>query len=66
MFLMKHLVIDADFEVFEQIPKGDYLLQTAANSALGRLVIELAKQKGVKTINVVRKSEAKEELYELG
>ena len=58
--------MDADIGDFEQIPKGDYLLQTAATSALGHLVIQLGKKLGVKTINVVRESESKEELYDLG
>lgn len=41
-----------------QIPKGEYLLQTAAASVLGRYVITLAKHYfGIKTINVVRRKE---------
>jgi NADPH:quinone reductase-like Zn-dependent oxidoreductase len=48
------------------VPRGSYLLQTAAGSVLGRIVIALAKRRGVKTINVVRRSEQKEELCALG
>ena len=40
--------------------------QTAAGSVLGRMVIALAKQRGVKTINVVRRSGQKQELLDLG
>ena len=48
------------------VPKGQWLLQTAAGSVLGRLLIALAKRKGVKTINVVRRSAQREELLKLG
>jgi NADPH:quinone reductase-like Zn-dependent oxidoreductase len=49
-----------------KVPKGEYLLQTAAGSVLGRQVIQLAKHWGIKTINVVRRAEQKEELKALG
>nr|PNR32063.1 hypothetical protein PHYPA_026188 [Physcomitrium patens] len=49
-----------------QVPKGEYVLQTAAGSVLGRQVIQLAKHWGIKTINVVRRAEQKEELLGLG
>lgn len=49
-----------------QVPKGEYVLQTAAGSVLGRQVIQLAKHWGVKTINVVRRAEQKQELLALG
>ncbi|KAL3698648.1 hypothetical protein R1sor_012724 [Riccia sorocarpa] len=48
------------------VPKGEYLLQTAAGSVLGRQIIQLAKHKGIKTINLVRRPEQKEELKALG
>ncbi|KAK9840389.1 hypothetical protein WJX74_009098 [Apatococcus lobatus] len=48
------------------VPKGEWLLQTAAGSVLGRLLITLAKREGVKTINVVRRSAQKDELLTLG
>ena len=47
-------------------PKGEYIIQTAAGSVLGREFIALAKKRGVKTINVVRRSAQKAELQELG
>ncbi len=49
-----------------KVPKGEYVLQTAAGSVFGRQVIQLAKHWGIKTINVVRRAEQKEELKALG
>lgn len=49
-----------------QIPKGEYLLQTAAGSVLGRQVIQYAKHVGIKTINVVRRSAQVDELKSIG
>lgn len=48
------------------IPKGEFLLQTAATSVLGKQMIALAKHYGVQTINIVRRQEAVEELKSLG
>jgi len=45
---------------------GDWLLQTAAASALGRMVIRLGKHFGFRTINVVRRPEQAEELRREG
>jgi NADPH:quinone reductase len=45
---------------------GEWLLQTAAGSTLGRVVLQIAKQRGFKTINVVRRREQAEELKALG
>jgi NADPH:quinone reductase-like Zn-dependent oxidoreductase len=36
------------------LKKGDILLQTAANSVVGRVIIQLSKIYGFKTINIVR------------
>jgi len=49
-----------------KVPKGAWLLQTAAGSELGKMIIRLAKHDGIKTLNVVRRSEAKKELLDLG
>jgi NADPH:quinone reductase len=49
-----------------QVPAGDWLLQTAAGSALGRMVIRLGQHFGFKTINIVRRAEQIEELKSLG
>jgi NADPH:quinone reductase len=38
-----------------QVPTGAWLLQTAAASALGRMVIRLGRHFGFRTINVVRR-----------
>lgn len=45
---------------------GDWLLQTAAASALGRMIIRLGKHQGFRTINVVRRREQVDELRRLG
>ncbi len=49
-----------------QVPKGAWLLQSAAGSTLGRMIIKLGKHDGFRTINVVRRPEAKDELTRLG
>jgi NADPH:quinone reductase-like Zn-dependent oxidoreductase len=48
------------------VPAGEWLLQTAAASALGRMVIRLGKRHGFRTLNVVRRREQAEELLKLG
>lgn len=45
---------------------GQWLLQTAAGSTLGRMVLQIAKLRGLKTINVVRRREQVPELEALG
>ena len=45
---------------------GDWIGQTAANSAMGQYIIALAKLAGVKTLNVVRREEAAEQVRQLG
>jgi NADPH:quinone reductase-like Zn-dependent oxidoreductase len=49
-----------------QVPAGEWLLQTAAGSALGRMVIRLGKRYGFRTINVVRRREQADELLRAG
>ena len=49
-----------------RVPRGAWLLQTAAGSALGRMVIRLGRHLGFRTINVVRRKEQAEELIKLG
>ena len=49
-----------------KVPPGAWLLQTAAGSALGKMVIQLGKVIGFKTINVVRRREQVEELKSFG
>jgi NADPH:quinone reductase-like Zn-dependent oxidoreductase len=48
------------------VPKGEWLLQSAAGSTLGRMIIKLGRHDGFKTLNVVRRHEAIEELKALG
>ncbi|MGW0994715.1 zinc-dependent alcohol dehydrogenase family protein [Streptomyces sp. NPDC002520] len=48
------------------VPRGEWLLQSAAGSELGRMVIRLAKRDGIRTVNVVRRRESAEELERLG
>src|SRR5882672_7827016 len=45
---------------------GDWIGQTAANSAMGQYIIALAKLAGVKTLNVVRRKEAAEQVRQFG
>ncbi len=45
---------------------GDWVAQNAANSGVGRALIQIAKQKGLRTINFVRRAELIPELLELG
>jgi NADPH:quinone reductase-like Zn-dependent oxidoreductase len=49
-----------------RVPQGEWLLQTAAGSVLGKMVIRLARQSGFRTINVVRRSEQARELESQG
>ena len=48
------------------VPKGQWLLQTAAHSNIGRQIIQIARDYGIRTINIVRRSEQKEKLLQLG
>lgn len=45
---------------------GDYVIQNASNSIVGRCVIQFAKSLDLKTINLVRRPELIDELKELG
>src|SRR5438093_7254722 len=46
--------------------RGDWIGQTAANAAMGQYIIALAKLAGVKTLNVVRRREAAEQVRQWG
>jgi NADPH:quinone reductase-like Zn-dependent oxidoreductase len=48
------------------IPQGEWLLQSAAGSEIGRMIIKLAKNDGIRTINVVRRRASVAELERLG
>ena len=45
---------------------GDWVIQNVANSAVGRHLIVLANQRGVRTVNVVRRDDVAAELKALG
>ena len=51
---------------FEYLKEGDWIIQNAANSAVGVAVIQLARHLGVRTVNVVRREALREELRKLG
>jgi NADPH:quinone reductase-like Zn-dependent oxidoreductase len=48
------------------VQPGGWLLQTAATSTVGKLVVQLARHRGVRTINVVRRRSAVDEIRQLG
>ena len=51
---------------FVDLKPGDWVIQNVANSAVGRLLIVLAKQRGLRTVNVVRRADLAGELKALG
>ena len=53
-------------EEFVDLKPGDWVIQNAANSGVGSYLIQLAKIKGLKTINVVRRESAVEGVKALG
>jgi len=51
---------------YVDLARGDWLIQNAANSGAGECVIQIARELGLKTVNVVRRPELVEELRSLG
>lgn len=51
---------------YENLQAGDWVIQNAANSAVGRHVIRFCKARGINSINVVRRLELIPELEKLG
>jgi NADPH:quinone reductase-like Zn-dependent oxidoreductase len=51
---------------FRPLAPGEWLIQNAANSAVGRLVIRLAAARGIRMVNVVRRAGLIAELEALG
>ena len=51
---------------FAQLQPGDWIAQNAANSGVGRAVIQLARHLGFRSLNVVRRPELLDELLALG
>ncbi len=46
--------------------ENEWIILTAGNSALSKLIIQFARDKGIKTIPIVRNDDSKEELLSLG
>jgi mitochondrial enoyl-[acyl-carrier protein] reductase / trans-2-enoyl-CoA reductase len=51
---------------YVKLLEGDWIIQTAPLSAVGQCVIQLAKESGYRTINVVRRLETTGRILELG
>jgi trans-2-enoyl-CoA reductase len=51
---------------FAPLMSGDWLIQNAANSGAGQCVIQIARELGYRTVNVVRRPELVDELRSLG
>jgi NADPH:quinone reductase-like Zn-dependent oxidoreductase len=51
---------------FLGVSAGDWIVQTAANGAVGKIVAVLAKSRGLNVVNLVRREAAVAELAELG
>lgn len=51
---------------FNKLQAGDWIVQNAATSAVGKLVIQFADHLGIKTINLVRSLDSAESLRKLG
>jgi NADPH:quinone reductase-like Zn-dependent oxidoreductase len=49
-----------------QLGRGDWLVQSAAGSTVGRFVLQIAKAQGFRTINLVRREEQVAEIQDLG
>ncbi len=53
-------------EQIHRLGQGEWLLQSAAGSSLGRMIIRLGRATGFRTFNVVRRAEQADELKSLG
>jgi NADPH:quinone reductase-like Zn-dependent oxidoreductase len=51
---------------YAKLAPGDWLMQNGANSSCGRFLVALAREAGVRTVNVVRRPEVMRELTALG
>jgi len=51
---------------YGDLQKGEWIVQNVGNSAVGRCVIQLARDLGIRTISFVRREELFDELRELG
>jgi trans-2-enoyl-CoA reductase len=57
---------DCMLREFVCLRPGDFIVQNAANSGVGRSVIQIARSMGVRTVNVVRRPELIAELTAIG
>ena len=60
--LTAHLMLNEIVSLAE----GDWVIQSAANSAVGRSLIQLAARRGIRTVNVVRRASLVPELEAIG
>ena len=51
---------------FVRLEKGEWVIQNAANSAVGRAVIAICRDQGWRTVNIVRREELIDELHAAG
>lgn len=51
---------------FLTVKKGDWIVQTAANGAVGKVMAALAAERGIHLVNLVRRHEAAQALADLG
>jgi len=51
---------------FKTLKVGDWVISTAANSAVGRSIIPIAKGRGIKTVNIVRTPDLIDEVKAIG
>jgi NADPH2:quinone reductase len=66
MFFVNPASALAMIRYVHRVPRGAWVVQTAAGSALGRMVIRLGVLDGFRTLNIVRRKDQVEELLGLG
>ena len=56
----------ASVTAFQSLQPGQRIIQNAANSGVGQSVIQVAKQLGIETLNVVRSEQRLQQIQQLG
>jgi len=51
---------------FVDLERGDWVIQNAANSAVGGYLIQIARKRGIRTVNIVRRESAVQPLLDAG
>ena len=51
---------------FVKLERGDWVIKNAANSAVGGYLVQIARKKGLKTVNIVRRESAVQPLVDAG